>query len=38
MTDKKIPCKRPDKKPKTGECSPEQIAECHSKSKPHPCK
>lgn len=38
MTNKKTSCKSPVEKPKTGECSPEQIAECHPKSKTHPCK
>ncbi|MEM4713382.1 MAG: hypothetical protein QXQ61_02405 [Candidatus Bathyarchaeia archaeon] len=31
-------CKHPERKPKTGKCSPEQIAECHPKSKKHHCK
>jgi len=31
-------CKHPEKlKGKPGECSPEQIKECHGEVKKHPC-
>jgi len=38
MCDKETCCKHPEmnvENPK--ECSPEQIAKCHPKSKTHPC-
>jgi hypothetical protein len=31
-------CIHPEKKPKSGECSQEQIAECHPKARTHTCK
>lgn len=32
-------CEHPEKlKGKPGECSPEQIKECHGNTKEHPCK
>jgi hypothetical protein len=34
----KIVCEHPEKlKGKPGECSPEQIKECHGKASKHPC-
>jgi len=31
-------CQRPEKlKGKPGDCTPEQIMECHGKTKKHPC-
>ena len=35
---KETSCKHPEKRPKSGECSQEQIAECHPKAKAHQCK
>jgi len=38
MCKEKSCCEHPEKKVKDPkECSPEQIAECHPKSKGHPC-
>jgi hypothetical protein len=38
MARKKQKCTHPEKKPKTGKCSPQQIAQCHPKDKTHTCK
>lgn len=39
MPEEKKGCLRPEKlKGKPGECSPEQIEECHGSEKNHPCK
>ena len=36
--EKKDVCEHPEKlKGKPGECSPEQIKECHGNDKNHPC-
>ena len=38
MDDKKV-CEHPEKlKGKPGECSAEQIRECHGDTKKHPCR
>jgi hypothetical protein len=38
MAKEKQKCMHPEKKPKSGKCSPEQIAKCHPKEKIHHCK
>ncbi len=38
MCEDKRACPHPEKlKGKPGECSPEQIQECHGSETPHPC-
>lgn len=38
MSDTKNPCEHPEKlKGKPGDCSPEQIKECHGEEKSHSC-
>ena len=38
MDDEKKKCQKPEKlKGKPGECTPEQIRECHGEEQPHPC-
>ena len=38
MCEGKSRCQKPEKlKGKPGECSPEQIRECHGDDKRHPC-
>jgi hypothetical protein len=35
---KEVDCQHPEKlKGKPGECSPEQIKECHGQTEEHPC-
>ncbi len=38
MSEEKKKCENPDKlKGKPGECSPEQVKECHGEKKGHSC-
>lgn len=38
MCDEEKKCQHPEKlKGKIGECSPEQISECHGDDEDHPC-